>query len=102
MAAPYLVISHANDGPQLIIAAVPGKRIRVTQYVIVVDEETGVCFFADGGGVTALTGNLALTVNGGVSSGYCPDGLFETPIGAGLYLDTNNVYCGGHLRYEVV
>jgi hypothetical protein len=84
-----------------VVAAVPGKKIRVLQYKVVVDAAMTVKF--QSGASTDLTGAMPFAANGGSSDPYSPVGLFETAVGEKLnvvLVGAGNI--AGHLSYQEV
>lgn len=98
----FAVIDHATSGDNTIVAAVTGKKIRVLQYVLVASNTVNVRFESGASG-TALTGQINLIANTGVSSGFSQIGQFETAADALLNLElSGNVSVDGHLTYVEV
>lgn len=98
----YAVIDHASSGDNTLVAAVTGKKIRVLAYTLIASGAVTVRFESGASG-TALSGQMSLASNGGVSAGYLPDGHFETAAGALLNLELGGaVSVDGHLTYVEV
>lgn len=94
----FSAISATNQNSNTIVAAVTGKKIRVTSYVLISDGDVAATFKSST--TSSLTGAMPLTGNTGASSGFNPYGHFETVAGELLNLDlstTANVY--GHIQY---
>ena len=96
----FAKIDVATSGDNTLVAAAGGGiKIRVLQYVIVSAGTVTVRFESAAGG-TALTGQMNLVANTGVSAPYCPEGLFETADNALLNLElSGNISVDGHLTY---
>ena len=93
------IIASASGATQL-VAAVPGKKIRVLSYVIVANGAVNVKFQSAS---TDLTGLLYFAANGGAVSGMEGLGCFQTAVGEALNVHlSGNVAVGGHLTYVVV
>ena len=96
----FAKIDAASSGDNTLVAAVgSGIKIRVLSYVIV-SAGTVTVRFESGAGGTALTGQMSLVANTGVSAPYCPEGLFETADNALLNMElSGSVSVDGHLTY---
>lgn len=94
----FAAISASSSGNNTIVAAVPGKKIRVLSYVLV-GTTAVTAKFQSGAGGTDLTGAMPIGANGVVSAG--PDeGHFETAAGALLNLNLGSaVAVSGHVTY---
>ena len=91
-------ISATASGINRLVASVPGKQIRVLQYLLVSATPISVDFRT--GEITSLTGVMALSANGGVAASLSTLGHFETMPGMDLNLNLSaagNV--AGHLTY---
>lgn len=98
----YALIDHGAAGDNTIVAAVAGKKIRVLSYVIVAAGAVTVRFESAASGA-ALTGQMSLAANGGVSCAYNEGGWFETAAGALLNLELGGIVSvDGHLSYILV
>lgn len=97
----FASVSTASSGANTLVAAVPGKSIRVLGYALVATGAVAVNFE---NGTTDISGVMSLAANGGVSYAggvQCP--AFETSIGAALGLTLGGaVQVSGHLCYELV
>lgn len=93
----FKMINATVLGSNIVIAAVPTKKIRVLQYSLVC--QTAVSIYFEYSGVF-LTGIMTFANNGGISSPFSPVGLFETLAGYSLLINLSvaNVV-GGHLVY---
>src|SRR5687768_18608148 len=60
----YAIIDVASSGNNTIVAAVPGKQIRVTSVTIIASAAVTIRFESAADG-TALTGQMQLAANGG-------------------------------------
>lgn len=100
-----VAINLGAAGEHILVPAVPGKKIRVINYVLTSDKDSAVCFHS---GYSALTGSLYL--RGAPVSAFAgqlyPSGalmLFQTATGeslnASVLLDANVT---GHLVYILV
>lgn len=95
----YAVIDHATSGDNTLVAAVTGKKIRVLSYTLVAAAAVTVRFESGASG-TALTGQMSLAANGGVSCAFNPGGWFETAAGQLLNLELSAAQSvDGHLSY---
>lgn len=95
----YAVIDDASSPDNTIVTAVTGKRIVVVSYALVASAGVTVRFESGASG-TALTGQMSLAANGGVSSGFNPGGHFATVAGALLNLELGGAESvDGHLTY---
>lgn len=106
MAAHYRKYARINataDGDNTVIAAVPGKQIRVLGYVITATA-AGVITFQDSAASPVVFATHSLGINGGVSYAGGDDApAFETAQGVGV--EINNpaaVDTVGHLTYSEV
>ena len=98
----YAVIDEASSGNNTVIAAVAGKNIRVLGYVLVAAGAVTVRF-EDGANGTALTGQMTIAENGGVASGFCPVGWFQTSDNTLLNLELSGATSvDGHVVYVEV
>ena len=96
----FAKIDGASSGDNTLVAAAGGGiKIRVLQYVIVSAGTVSVRFESGASG-TALTGQMNLVANTGVSSPFCPEGLFETADNALLNMELSDaISVDGHLTY---
>lgn len=93
----YKVISLSATGT--VVAAVPGKKIRVISYVIMASGTVNTKWQSHVA-PTDLGGLLYLVANTGAVSGYNPSGHFETVVSEALDLNlSGSVAVGGHLTY---
>lgn len=98
----FAAIDVTTSGNNTIVSAVSTKKIRVLAYVLVASAAVTVRF-EDGAGGTALTGQMQLAANGGVSSGFCPVGFFETSATTLLNLELSGATSvDGHVVYVEV
>lgn len=89
-------------GDATLVAAVAGKLIRVYGFYITSTAAAAVKFQSGTGG-TDLTGAMRIGVDGQLSDGFCPVGLFETASGALLNLNISAAATiTGYLLYEPV
>jgi hypothetical protein len=95
-------IDHDTSGNNTIVAAVAGRKIRVTSAFMVAAGTVAVRFESGAGG-TALTGQMPLIASSGVVLPYNPAGWFETGAGALLNMELSaNVKVHGALTYVEV
>jgi hypothetical protein len=104
---PSVAISAASSGDNTLIAAVTGRRIVVTGYVLISSGTVNAAFKS--GASTALTGAFPLTAQAGASAapwsgaGTRKVGWFATSSSEALVLNLSGaVGVYGHLTYEVV
>jgi hypothetical protein len=98
----------AASGDLTLVAAVGGKKISVTSYVLVVAGAVNV-YWRDGAGGTALSGSMQFALGGqGASVSGLPNpvtgslALISTSQGNALVLNISGaVQVGGHLTYEL-
>lgn len=95
----YVSISVSTIGSNQIVAAVAGKKIRVVSYVLVCSVAETVTWRS--GSSPNLTGGMSFAAQAGVSSHYCPLGLFQTASGSALnlVLTTGGNIVAGHLVF---
>ena len=92
------IIDAASSGDNTIVSAVAGKKIIVVQYCIVAAGSVNVRFESGASGA-ALTGQMTLTTNSGISDRF-EFGLFETEAGELLNLELSDaVSVDGYLSY---
>lgn len=95
----YAAIDAATSGDNTLVAAVTGKKIRVLSYILV-SAGTVTARFESGAGGTALSGQMTMAVNTGVSAAFNEGGWFETAAGSLLNLELSGaVSVDGHLSY---
>lgn len=80
------VIDVATLGDNTLVAAVAGKKIRVTSLFLVA-AAANTLRFESGAGGAALTGQMVMAANGVLSLPHNPAGWFETAAGALLNLE---------------
>lgn len=101
-AAKFAEIDIAGAGDQIVVAAVPGKKIRVVGITFSCTAATGVTFKS--GSSALLLGPMPFDANGGMDSYRGSDGIFcETLPGDALVMNastTSHVY--GSLMYKEV
>lgn len=95
----FFVINRATSGDgTAVVAAVPTKKIRVTQYTLVCAGSVTVTWKSATAG--PITGAMPFGASGGVSTPEAPRGLFETVAGEGLVLNLGGaVQVSGHGQY---
>lgn len=101
---PFATISTSASGDTTLVAAQPGRKIRVVSYTVIAAGAVSVKFKS---GSTDITGAMALAANGGAApsgAGLAPSGfagLFETASGEALVINLSAaVAVGGHLTYQ--
>lgn len=95
-------IDHAVSGDNTLVAAVPGKIIRVYNVVLVSSGNVIVRFESNAAG-TALTGQMNLSASAGFAPGWCAVGQFETLEGELLNLELSGaVSVDGWLTYALI
>lgn len=98
----FVAIVASSSGATTLVAAMPGKRIRVLSYVLTSNGTVNVKWQSHTL-PTDLTGLDYLIANTGVSSGYSPIGHFQTLIGEALDINlSGSIAVGGHLTYIAV
>jgi hypothetical protein len=94
----FASISASNSGDTILVASVPGKKLRVLKYTVVSAGAVGLKFRSSSG--VDLTGAMPLAANSGVGGAWCPAGLFETVAGDALVLNLSaSASVAGHLTY---
>lgn len=95
----FAVIDDAVSGNNTIVIAVSGKKIRVLSLTMIATGDV-LARFEDGAGGTALTGQMDLTTNSGMSVAFSPVGHFETSSNTLLNLELDGaVSVDGFLTY---
>jgi hypothetical protein len=95
----YAVVSGATSGNNTLVAAVPGKKIRVLQ-IVAISAGTTTFRLESGADGTALTGVVSLAVNTGFTLPFSPVGWCETVAGALLNMELNAaIQVSGVLAY---
>lgn len=93
-------VNASSNGANTIVAAVPGKVIRVLNYVLVCAGAVSVTWESELG--TILGGPMPFAANGGAAPPRDDDGHFDTVAGEGLVLFlSGGVQVGGHVKYVV-
>jgi hypothetical protein len=91
------IIAAASSGDNTILAAVAGKRFRVTSYVLVA---AGAVSAKWRSATNDMSGAMALAANGGVSADDAAAGVLETNPGEALVINLSGaVATAGHLTY---
>lgn len=83
----YAVVSAASAGDNTLVAAVPGKKIRVMSLVLVASGGANTVRLESGAGGTALTGQMDIVDNGQLVLAWSPAGHCETAAAALLNLE---------------
>ena len=97
----FASISASAAGDNTLVAAVPGKKLRVLKYTIVTSGSVAAKFRSSSG--SDLSGPMTLAANSGVGGAFCPIGLLETIAGDALVLNLSAVVpVAGHLTYVEV
>ncbi len=95
----FAKITASSSGATTLVAAVTGKKIRVTNLILIANGAVNVKFQSHVT-PTDLTGLLYLNSNGGFAPGYDKTGHFETVSGEALDINlTGSVAVGGWLKY---
>lgn len=95
----FAVVQANTNGDNTLIAAVPGKKIRVISGLLMAAGTVTLRFQSAAAG-SYLSGSLPLVANAGFQIPYEPDGNFETDAGQLLNLELNaGVNVGGWLKY---
>jgi len=98
LAPKFAAISAGSAGANTLVAAVPGKRIRVLGVVLVCAGSVALKF--QSGTATDLTGAMAMSANGGFAPPASPFGQFQTTAGEALVLHLSAASAvGGWLSY---
>ena len=98
----FALIDTATSGNNTLVAAVTGKKIRVTGFVAVGAGTVNIAFQSGAGG-TALTGAMPLGANTSVVAPHNPSGWFETAAAALLNLNLSAaIGVRGFLKYQTV
>lgn len=93
----YQPITQAGAGTTALVGAVSGKRIKVTNYVVVMGG-AGTLKFQSAS--SDITGTMSFGANGGVSvSGTEFSPAFQTGVGEGLNMVTTGAAGNGHISY---
>jgi hypothetical protein len=93
-------VNASSNGANTVIAAAPGKVIRVLSYVLVCAGAVSCTWESDGG--TILAGPMPFAANGGAAPPKDQDGHFDTLSGEGLVLFlSSGVQVGGHVKYLI-
>lgn len=93
----YQPISQGGAGTDNLVGARAGKRIKVTNYVVVMGGAGTLQFTSD---ANAITGAMSFGANGGVSVGgteFSP--AFQTGVGEALNMVTTSAAGNGHIAY---
>lgn len=97
----YAVIDAASSGDNTLVAAVTGKRIRVTSLYLVAAGAVTIRFESGAGG-TALSGQMTMAANGVLVLPYNQFGWFTTAASALLNMELGGaVSVDGSLTYDV-
>jgi len=104
---PSVPISFAAGGDSTIVAAKPGLKIRVVNFMLVAAGAVVAKFKGTGG--ADLTGPMTMATGGQITPSFAGmelsglSGHFETPVGEGLVLNTSGaVQVSGWVNYVVV
>lgn len=99
----FAVIAAAAGGDNTLVAAVTGKKIRVTALVLVASGGANTIRFESAASGTALTGQMDILDNGQFVVPHNPVGWFETAASALLNLELSAATAvAGFLKYVLV
>lgn len=99
----FVAVDAATSGDNAVIAAVPGKAIRVLAGGLTMGGTAVTIRFESGAGGTALTGQMQPTQGSQIQLAYCPVGHFQTAVGAALNLELGGAQSvDGWLVYQEV
>lgn len=103
---PFASVDTATSGDNTIVAAVPGRKIRLINYTVIASGDVSIRWKSAS---TNLSGAMALAANGGAApsgSGQSPAGfigVLETNSGEALVLNLGSaIQVSGHLTYQVI
>lgn len=97
------VINVSGAADTEIVAAVPGKSIRVLSFLLVAGGAITAVFKSEGGeSDTNLTGVMTLADKQVVEAAFHPGGHFETVAGQPLHLVTTTAGAMGWLTYQEI
>ena len=100
--AAYAAIAVDQSGDHTLVAAVPGKRIRVTSLVLVASGGTNTATLKSGTS-TAITGAMDLVSDGQLVWRWLPAGWCETAAGELLNLHLTGANgVAGMLTYDLI
>lgn len=95
----YAIIDAATSGNNTIVAAVPGKKIRVLSYTLIATGAVLARWESAANG-TALSGQMSLTTSVGIAPDCGSNGCFETVAGQLLNLELSAATSvDGHVTY---
>lgn len=94
----FAVLNATQIGANVVVPAVPGKKIRVLSYTAIAAEEVTMTWQSGGG--TAKSGPMPYGPTGGASPAHAVEGHVETEVGESLvaYLSAA-VPVTGHLKW---
>lgn len=97
----FAVISASSSGDTTVVAAVPGKRIRVIVLGFLCNDPVVVTWKSGASG--AISGPESYGDNGGIQTPYIPPGIMQTAEGDALIINLSSaVDVGGKLTYILV
>ena len=95
----FAKIDAAASGSNPVVAAVPGKAIRVMSWSAVARADVTVTWKS---GTTAISGEMDLPAKGGGTPAG-PHGVMQTAVGEALNLSLSSaINVGGHLGYILI
>lgn len=93
-------VSVASSGVNVVVAAVAGRRIRVTQMVFIVD---GAVTVEVRSATTPLSGAMSFGANGGMVLPFNEQGWYTTAIGEALNFNLGGaVGVRGTIKYDLI
>jgi hypothetical protein len=99
-APTFVAIDASSSGDNTLVAAVPGRKIRVMSCFLIADASTVSVQFRSAAAGAALTGPVPLAASAGFVLPYNEAGWFQTDIGELLNLELSDaVAVGGALSY---
>ncbi len=98
-----IAIAASSSGDNQLVPAIAGKRIAVYGYVLLAASAVTVRFESGAGG-TALSGQMAIGVNGGIAAPLsCDKAWMITAAGQALNLELSSaVSVAGHMTYDYI
>lgn len=106
LAPRFAAVAAATAGNNTLVAAVPARKIRVLQMLLVAGAAGNVYFTSAAGGTVVFGGStntINLAANGGFVLPFSPAGWFETAAGQLLNMNASSTgpFSGGLVYVEV-